>query len=134
MKRTLFTLLLAAGIISCHAQQETKTNKEAQDPPATNQPVTSWKVNKKFDDKGNLISYDSTYSYSYSSTGNSADADSLVKQWQQQWNTQFNFSGFFQPSFHMFSDSFFHSNMLPGIFSQRTKQFKNSAVNKRNVL
>lgn len=130
MKRTLITLLLAASIVSCHAQQEKKKTEVS-----SNQPVTSWKVNKQYDNKGNLVRYDSTYSYSYSSSGNSAEADSLMQQFRQQWNTQFNFGGLFRHPFPMFTDSLFSDIALPGHFSQQwSKQDKAATEAKRNML
>ena len=43
-----------------------------------NSPNESWNVNKKYDKDGNIIQYDSSYSYSYSSTGEYLNIDSLI--------------------------------------------------------
>lgn len=57
------------------------------------QPDERVEVNKEYDEDGNLVRYDSTYSYSYSSSGMSGvQMDSLMKQWQQQHAQMF--SGF----------------------------------------
>jgi len=53
-----------------------KTNQEAK-----NKPQTNVKVNKEYDKNGNLISYDSTYSWSYSSSGdNPMVSDSMLNE------------------------------------------------------
>jgi len=53
------------GLISlgCHAQDKKTTEKETE-----NKPKTSYQVHKEYDEHGNLIRLDSTYSYVYSST------------------------------------------------------------------
>ena len=41
-------------------------------------PNESWNVNKSYDKDGNITQYDSSYSYSYSSTGENLNIDSLI--------------------------------------------------------
>jgi hypothetical protein len=71
--------LLTAG---CEGQKD-KSSKQSSQIAATDStanPKTDVKVNKKYDDKGNLIQYDSSYSYFYSSPGrgrSSISSDSL---------------------------------------------------------
>jgi hypothetical protein len=64
-------LLVVFGLSSCH--QETngqvkgeKAGKVAEAKKATVQPKVDIKVNRHYDDKGNMIGYDSTYSSFYS--------------------------------------------------------------------
>ncbi len=93
-----------------------------------NNPKVNIKVRKKFDDNGNLIGYDSTYSYEYVSHGGKAqkiEMDSLMKQFQpfffQEGSTimQDPFSDFFnndstqKDNFldeHFFENQFNHNN------------------------
>jgi hypothetical protein len=41
-------------------------------------PNESWNVNKRYDKDGNITQYDSSYSYSYSSSGEYLNIDSLI--------------------------------------------------------
>jgi len=71
-----------------------------------NEPKVDIKVNKKYDDYGNLIQYDSTYSYIYSSPNsdiNSLEIDSII--------------GNFKPYFY---------NNIPDIFDNSLDNFFNS--------
>jgi len=66
--------LLIAGL-SCLDPQTS-----AQEVNKSNKPDVKIKVNKEYDNKGNVTRYDSTYSYSWSGNGQiPADADSLLK-------------------------------------------------------
>ncbi len=69
MKTIVLAIVVAFSLSSCNAQekkekgddQHTFNNKtEAQI-----QPHGTWKVNKEIDENGNLIRYDSIYTYSY---------------------------------------------------------------------
>lgn len=58
--------------------------------PDQGEPEVNWKVNKRYDDNGNLISYDSTYTWSYSNKGNvmQVDADSVLTAFRKQFNVE----------------------------------------------
>ena len=43
-------------------------------------PNESWNVNKRYDKDGNITQYDSSYSYSYSSSGEYLNIDSLISK------------------------------------------------------
>jgi hypothetical protein len=94
MKKLLFLLPILVMTVGCNAQhkqnekQENQTTETRQD----NKPQVSWKVNKKYDDKGNLIGYDSTYTWTYSSKGgkvHNVQADSVMAAFRKQFNAQF---------------------------------------------
>lgn len=88
MKRfILFSLLLFGLIISLMAQKSDKKQKL---------PRENSKVTREYDDKGNLIRFDSVYSYSYSSDS------TLLKD--------FSPNGF--PDFSFFSDSVSKGNSV----------------------
>lgn len=59
MKRFILLSILGAGIIGICLAQSKDLKK--------NSPKEDIKVNKKYDEKGNLIQYDSTYTYNWSS-------------------------------------------------------------------
>lgn len=108
MKKVVFLLLVAVGSIGCKAQQKNDNQQHIKsEAVAQTKPAENWKVNKKYDDKGNLIGYDSTYTWSYSSNGElpSAEADSLFSAFHKRFGL--GSSPFFRKGFMQspFSDS-----------------------------
>ena len=81
MKTLMLMMLLSFLVGGCNGQKTQSANATKQIAAAdtTVKPKTDIRVNKKYDDKGHLIQYDSTYSYFYSSPGfkNSISSDSL---------------------------------------------------------
>ena len=71
MRKVLFIMLLSFCMMACNGQKKQNEVLSKQDVAAdsTLNPKVDVKVNKRFDDKGNLIQYDSTYSYFYSFPG-----------------------------------------------------------------
>jgi hypothetical protein len=75
MKKYLCVVTIVAIISSCNGQQKTKEEKSGSDKTVTkedkkgNNPKVDVKVNKTYDKKGNLIRFDSTYTYYYSDKG-----------------------------------------------------------------
>ncbi len=75
MKKMMIIFLSALLSFGCNAQ----TGKDIQNDITSKQgeikPKEDYKVNKIYDDNGNLIGYDSTYTYYYSNI----DKDAMVK-------------------------------------------------------
>ena len=70
MKKLVFSLLLGLMLASCQAQDDRNRSRadladKNTDSSAVDKPKISWKVDKKYDENGNVIGYDSIYSYSY---------------------------------------------------------------------
>jgi hypothetical protein len=86
MKKVFAFMLLSFLVGGCNGQkkQNEKETKQTAIADTTVQPKTDIRVNKKYDDKGNLIQYDSSYSYFYSSPGfkNSINSDSLFSNFK----------------------------------------------------
>ncbi|MFY9153710.1 MAG: hypothetical protein WAO52_16955 [Prolixibacteraceae bacterium] len=119
MKRMVFFVLAVLfALASCDGQ--TKKQK-AQN---TNVPKTNIKVNKEYDKDGNLIRYDSTYSYFYSNIVNdSILGDSIFSDFKDQFNQRYIFSS--EP---YFSDFFFQDSLLKYDFYKNdffSKRYKN---------
>ena len=121
MKRQMLLLFAILSVMGCQGQEQTKkTDKEKAE--ATEKPKGSWKVNREFDEMGNLIRYDSIYSYS-SSNGfedlAEMDRDSIFESFQSHFSRSFRGfdplveDGFFtRDSLFMkkfFADDFFQS-------------------------
>ncbi|MCK0131155.1 hypothetical protein MWU59_06515 [Flavobacteriaceae bacterium F08102] len=70
--------------LSCQGQVEKSTQEKNE-----NKPKTSYQVHKEYDEDGNLIRLDSTYSYVYSNT--TMDPEEL-KEFMKNFNKMSNFS------------------------------------------
>jgi hypothetical protein len=84
----VIALLFSAVSVNC---QNKETLPEANE---KNKPKIDIKVNKQYDDKGNVIGYDSTYSYIYSDSAATLQNDSMFSNFH-------NFPGF---QFHSFNN------------------------------
>lgn len=150
MKAKILMLSCALLTAGCNAQENNQSGK-TNNTPATgkNQPKISWKVDKQTDDNGNIIRYDSTYTWSYSNAEGenvSVDVDSVMKSFHSFFNQQYpsvwqhNFGGpvwndsllyrdFFQPDYfakRWRNDFFEMDNMFRQMDSLRNKFFHDS--------
>mgnify|MGYP003972198063 FL=1 len=83
------------------------------DTSKTESPNESWNVNKRYDKDGNIIQYDSSYSYSYSSNGEYLNIDSLI--------SNFGMNNFFSNPFEIDSTfNFFNqrNRMIEDVFKE----------------
>ena len=123
----LLSIAFALLFSSCNAQIE-KKEKETSDVRSSNIPKKDIRVNKEFDKNGNLIKYDSTYSYYYSNIkNNSSLADSMFNKFRGQFQAQYPFSD------RPFFDNFFFQDTLlkydfykKDFFSERFKRDMNN--------
>ena len=75
MKQAFIILASVFLLVSCNAQTEKTTdNKENIQYEDSIRPKIDYKVDRKYDKEGNLIKYDSTYTYYYSNI----DKDALI--------------------------------------------------------
>ena len=128
MKRYFLLLMIGMFSISCNGQNKDseKTELKEHEKTITEQPKGSWKVNKEFDDNGNLIRYDSIYSWS--SNGkfddlSTLEKDSLLKSFKSRFFT--NFSDFENNGFDdvfskdsLFSKRFFNDDFFESDFGK----------------
>jgi len=88
--------------------------KESENSEKSNLPKTDIKVNKQYDEHGNLIKYDSTYSYSYSNFENdNILGDSIFDNFNRNFNHRFFFS-----EIPFFDDKFFHDSLFDNDFEK----------------
>jgi hypothetical protein len=112
IRNDIIAIALSIALISCNGQ----TNKEKSTSinPSGN-PQTSIKVDKKYDSKGNLIKYDSTYSYYYSNVQDKKNLkDSVFNNFKSEFNRKYFFSR--NP---YFDDFFFQDSLLIYDFYRR---------------
>ena len=101
----IMSIILTVTLSSCNGQ---KVKKEIADTANVNAPKTDIRVNKEYDKNGNLIKYDSTYSYFYSnSKNNDGKRDSIFESFKNHFNQDYFFSN--EPYFH---DLFFQDSLL----------------------
>ena len=105
--RHLWFIILAVALVSysCDAQKKDSTNNVTM---LKTVPKTNIKVNKEYDKDGNLIKYDSTYSYFYSNMGTDSHIrDSVFNEFMKKFNEQYSF-----PDTSFFNNVFFQDSLL----------------------
>jgi hypothetical protein len=130
----LVILIIASiSLFSCEKKQDhnstlLKSKNEATS-DTLDKPKVSIQVNKRFDDKGNMIGFDSTYSSYYSNrVGDTARLESLMNRFDSYFNR--NNSTFFQNEFKplFFNDSsrsrFFEDDFFLKQYEQNDHYFK----------
>jgi hypothetical protein len=129
MKTKWITMFIAVSLIfsSCNEKGENQTkNKNNTDTTviSDNQPTEDIKVYKEYDKNGNLIRFDSTYSYYYSNIdGNKAKGDSIFNKFRRMFENRYPFSrkSYFDNLF--FNDSSLHYNFYKkDFFLERFRQ------------
>ncbi|GAA4806533.1 hypothetical protein [Litoribaculum gwangyangense] len=100
----IIPILFFSLVFNCYGQNKQKDN------PNKIKPDENIQVNKEYDEQGNLIKYDSIYSYSYSSS--SKLNDSIKMQFQRHFKNH----SFFNDAFF---DNFFKNDSLIDPFDQR---------------
>ncbi len=95
MKAKVFMLaVLLFSLNSCNAQdKKEQENADKKAKPSQNAPKGDWKVNREYDENGNLISYDSTYVYSYSSMNGDTISDAEMNKMMQHFRRFYKSSG-----------------------------------------
>jgi hypothetical protein len=122
MKKLLLLSVVAVLLNACNAQDKGKNETSNEVQP---KPKVSWKVNKEVDENGNIIRYDSTYTWTYSSNGEhvNVNVDSVLNAFNSYFNTQF--PGFLDKSIMdpFWNDSLLHKDFLmDDYFYQRFQQ------------
>jgi hypothetical protein len=100
---------LTCGCNANKKEKETLANNYEAAKDTSNKPDIRVKVNKQFDSAGNIIKYDSTYSYFYSSPGGgriSLENDSVYSRFKSYFDKEY--PDFFKPHNDIFyNDSLF---------------------------
>jgi hypothetical protein len=125
MKKAILLLMLGLLSISCNAQTKDPKKDDSQEKQEQllEAPKGTWKVDKEFDENGNLIRYDSIYSWSSNGQWkdlSSVNKDSLLNAFESQFYKYFSHfenegfdDVFSQDSLfgkHFFNEDFFKSD------------------------
>lgn len=89
----IFMLMLLLSLTACHeksnGQQHTSDSPVVTAQDSTRKPDVKIQVNKRYDDKGNLIGFDSLYSsYTSAIPGDSLFLDSMIGSFEKYFNRQ----------------------------------------------
>ena len=107
-KWLIFSFVTFLGLTGCNAQNAPKDSETAGSDTVKVQPDINIKVNKEYDENGNLIRYDSTYTYVYSNIdGNVQLQDSIFNEFMKHFNDHFGITD--DPFFNNF---FFTDSLL----------------------
>lgn len=107
MRYLINILAMVLLMSSCDAQQSSDQQKNQPDTSVI-EPQTEIKVNKEYDDQGNLIRYDSVYSRYYSNIeGDTVLRDSVFKRFKRHMHSDYPFST--EP---FFNEMFFNDSLL----------------------
>ena len=108
----IIAIALSVTLISCDGQTKGQKREDEKGPA---NPQTSIKVNKKYDDKGNLVKYDSSYSYYYSNIKEDKNLrDSIFNSFRNTFGNKYFFSR--DP---YFNSLFFEDSLLKYDFYRR---------------
>ncbi len=128
MKR--YSLLLMVGMFSigCNGQKDDTKNPETNESEARimEQPEGTWRVDKEFDENGNMIRYDSIFSWSSHNNFNNfspSERDSLMQSFKSRFFM--NYSHFEDHGFEdvfakdsLFSNRFFNDGFFESDFGR----------------
>lgn len=128
MKKYIFLFIIGFLSFSCNAQED-KTKKEEinhDENTVVTKPKGSWKVDKEFDENGNLIRYDSIYSWSsndHYDSFSSVAKDSLIQSYKSRFFSSFSefendgFDTIFSQD-SLFSNRFFNDDFFGSSFGK----------------
>ncbi|MCE3225617.1 MAG: hypothetical protein K0S32_168 [Bacteroidetes bacterium] len=135
--KTKNLLILASSLFIMSACEGQNTKRSLSEKPESKsipltdsikkEPDVRVKVNKKYDDKGNIIRYDSTYSYVYSSPGGTLHMsnDSIFNHFRSYFHK--NHSAFMNPET---DNIFFNDSLFKYDFFNEDYFFKRFQLNK----
>jgi len=87
MRTFIYVALIAVMGAGCRSENNNERNNiSIHNLSKTSPPKESWKVTRQVDNKGNLIRYDSAYTWSYSNTN---EPDSLMKDFKKRFDAQY---------------------------------------------
>jgi len=128
MKNIILIVLSTLFLTSCNAQTKKEFAKELTDVSKEKiQPKIDYKVNKEYDENGNLIRLDSTFSYYYSNINKDVMInDSIFKKFNDYFSINSSFN-------NLRFDDFFKQDFFRGDFD-RNQKFMNKMLRRMDSL
>lgn len=109
--KNLNAIILTLLFLGCNGQEKKRLDTETKEKSKTTElPKGNWDVKKEFDEQGNLIKYDSMYSYTYSNTmGDSikTNLDSIMRSFRSYFELKSSLYKDYRFSYFPENDSLF---------------------------
>ena len=130
MKKYTTLLLVALLSMGCNSQEATHKNEKNKENAevSSEAPKGSWKVNKEFDEAGNIVRYDSIYSWSSMNDLDELatfDRDSVLQSMQSRFYRNFSQFDFDREGFgdifaedSLFAKHFFNNDFFENEFGK----------------
>ncbi len=139
MKNIAIILLSVFTLASCNAQEKKELEKkQIENSKEKIEPKIDYKVNKEYDENGNLIRIDSTYTYYYSNIDRDAMMkDSIFKKFNQHFDMKGAFDNslfdeFFKNDTYI-EDDFFKEDFFRGNF-ERNQEMMNQMMQRMDSI
>ena len=125
MKKIALLFLVTILNLSCSAQEKEIAKENTDITIQKKEPNGTWKVDKEFDENGNMIRYDSIYSWSSLDRNDFAnqDSNSLLQSFRSQFYRNFSrmdnqgFEDMFSPD-SIFTKRFFNNDFFTSEFGE----------------
>lgn len=135
----MLIILSALMLVSCNAQEKKQLDKKPEETSKQKvEPKIDYKVNKEYDENGNLIKLDSTYTYYYSNIDKNAMInDSVFKKFNEHFKMKNLFKNslfdeFFKEDVYI-EDEFFKEDFFRGNFN-RNQEMMNQMMRRMDSL
>jgi len=132
MRTLILTVAVALSLHGCHGQERNEGKQDvdafAKTERIGQEPKGSWKVHRELDEHGNLIRYDSVYTYSYGTINGQElapnDMDSALAEFRKYMEARIP-EGFLEDDFvaPFAMDSLRNSFFEHGVFESNWEQF-----------
>ncbi len=139
MKKIVIILLSIFTLVGCNAQEKKELDKNKTEiSKEIIKPKIDYKVNKEYDENGNLIRLDSTYTYYYSNIDKDAMMnDSIFKKFNKHFKMKSPFDNslfddFFKDNSYV-EDDFFKEDFFRGNF-KRNQEMMNQIMQRMDSL
>jgi hypothetical protein len=137
MKNKIYILPLLFIMVACNGQDKKKEKEkpktvQKEQTKGTN-PKMNVKVNKQYDSKGNLIKFDSTYTYYYSAKGNDSvkvSIDTVFEKFKRDMDHDFSDMAKNRFNDIFLNDSLFKYDFLNEDFFSKRFQLNDEKINK----
>ena len=122
--KILVAVFIFSGLVSCNSQTAKSGKNKDEKMSKPHEEVT---VNRKYDENGNLIEFDSTYTSYYSNvTGDTIAMDSVLSQFPEYFNNSFDFDfpEYFFDTDSAWNPEFFHRDFFESQFMEKNEEMR----------
>lgn len=129
MKNIIMIAFMLFAVTACNSQEKEKKDKEVN---KEIKPETRWEVKKEYDEFGNLIRYDSLYTWKYSNVRGDSIAinlDSIMDTFRKHFETTSSFKwdeyfSYFPKNDSLLMDDFFRRDYYLKNYERQDREFR----------